>query len=69
MKRTVIAIGSALGFTSLGAVAQDTANAGIPLGVELGRTLGTQLPFEVGSLAAISALSLIIGMQLIKRRK
>jgi len=52
-------------------------NGGIALGAELGRSLsailgeslGGTLPFELGGVAAISALSLIIGAQLIKRKK
>ena len=50
---------------------------GAPLGVEAGQlagdlvgsVTGTALPLGIGGMAVIAALSLIIGAQLIKRKK
>lgn len=77
MTKVSIALGSMAVLTSLPTLAQISENGGRILGTDLGRSLtttlgeslGAQLPFEVGGLAAISALTLIVGVQLIKRRK
>jgi len=74
-KITALLAGSALTMTAQLTFA-DVVNGGVPLGnggVSLGtllpEALGEPLPFEMGGLVAISALSLIIGTQLIKRKK
>ena len=43
--------------------------AGAPLGGILGTAVGTSMPFGIGGVAAIAAVSLILGIQLIKRKK
>jgi len=48
-----------------------------PLGIAVGSVVGTQLPIAVGSalpvgiggVAAITAVSLIVGIQLVRRKK
>jgi len=41
----------------------------IPLSAVLPEALGGTLPFEYGGIAAISAVALIVGAQLIRRKK
>ena len=41
---------------------------GTQLSVEMGGVLGTPLPVGVGGIAAVTAISLIVGIQLVKRR-
>ena len=53
-----ISVGAAVG-EALGAV----------VGTELPAALGNALPVGVGGVAAITALSLIVGIQLVKRKK
>lgn len=53
-----IPVGTAVG-EALGAV----------VGTELPAALGNALPVGVGGVAAITALSLIVGIQLVKRKK
>ena len=43
--------------------------AASPLGGTLGQDLSAALPFGMGGAAAIAAVSLILGIQLIKRKK
>lgn len=42
---------------------------GSPLGVDLGGQLGQSLPIGIGGIAGITALSLVVGIQLVKRNK
>ncbi len=43
--------------------------AGSPLGGTLGFVVGTVMPFGIGGVAAIAVVSLILGIQLLKRKK
>ena len=54
--------------TSTSGMALAVIPLGTPLSIELGPTLGTTLPLGLGGIAAVTALSLIIGIQLLKRR-
>ena len=64
--KTIATIGMV--FTAPAALA--VVDVGIPvLSAEMGRAAGGALPFSLGGMAAIAALSLIIGAQLIKGRK
>ena len=42
---------------------------GVDLGGVVGTAVGNALPFGIGGVAAIAALSLIAGIQLVKRKK
>ena len=42
--------------------------AGIPEGGTVGSVAGSSLPMGIGGIAGVAALSLIIGVQLIKRK-
>jgi len=42
---------------------------GFPVGDPLGQVAGSALPLGIGGIAGIAAISLIIGIQLIKRKK
>jgi hypothetical protein len=41
---------------------------GTQLGIEMGAVLGTPLPVGIGGIAVVTAISLIVGVQLVKRR-
>ncbi len=63
-------------FMGLGLVAQQSVAGtalGLPLGLQLGLPLGlplsTALPFGLGGAAGIAVVALVIGTQLINRRK
>lgn len=49
-------------------VAQESM-AGLPLGLPLGLNLPSALPFGISGVAGLAIVSLIIGTQVIKRKK
>lgn len=59
-----IAVSSTLFFSTLLLSQFSTASVPVPLGLD-----PQGLPFEIGGMAGVAALSLIIATQLIKRRK
>lgn len=76
MKNTMVMAGALL-LTTEAAVAGDAAPLGVRLGTELGEALGSVLPEALGSalpggiggIAGATAIALVLGAQLIKRRR
>jgi len=76
MKKSIV-LGGALLLTTEAALAGDAAPLGTRLGVDLGEALssvlpealGAALPGGIGGIAAVAAIALILGAQLVKRRQ